>query len=431
MEAKMKQKILLVQVAALGYNFLKRYIDTNSFFGLEIKPIKSVFPALTSTVQATMRTAALPAKHGIVANGFFFKDLHKPLFWEQNSGLVEGRRIWDKFRKNGGQVAQMFIQQSLGPDSDIYFSPAPVHKHHGGMIIDCISKPVSLNARLKKELGPFPLSSYWGPLASKISSEWIADSAISVMNNEKPDLLYVYLPHLDYDLQRFGPVSQQGWRAFWELLAIIKKLSESASKSGYKKLFFSDYAITPANEVIYPNQTLMNNGFFKTRNVNGMLYPDFHSSAAFSVVDHQIAHVYVFDLDKTGEAFTALQKMEGIYKILDIGGKTEAGVDHIRSGDFILIAKKGFWFDYRWWNEKAQAPDYATHVDIHNKPGYDPCELFFGWPPGSISQDPRKIKGSHGRVDDNEPVFYSSDLDIPGNTDTILRLAENLEKLLV
>ena len=52
-----------------------------------------------------------------------------------------------------------------------------------------------------------------------------------------------------------------------------------------------------------------------------------------------------------------------------------------------------------WWTDPREAPDWATHIDIHNKPGYDPSELFFGgfFPPRTC-QDHTRIKGTHGRA---------------------------------
>ena len=38
-----------------------------------------------------------------------------------------------------------------------------------------------------------------------VCSDWIARSALHVLETRQPTLTLVYLPHLDYDLQRFGP----------------------------------------------------------------------------------------------------------------------------------------------------------------------------------------------------------------------------------
>lgn len=427
----MGQKILLLQIAALGYNFLKQNLGDKKLYDLTIRPIQGMFPAVTCSVQATIRTASLPANHGIVGNGFFFKEQWKPLFWEQSSRLIQGGRIWDNFRSKGGKVAQMFIQQSLGFDSDFILSPAPIHKHHGGMILNCYSVPSSLNERLKKETGKvFPLHHYWGPLASQKSSQWIASAIMSVMNIEKPDLLYAYLPHLDYALQRFGPHSGKSRKAFLELDTMLRKILNNAEKEKYRVILFGDYPITPTNNVIFPNRTLYKAGLFRTRNIKGMHYPDYYTSTAFCIVDHQIAHMHVFDLKRYEEIKSIAENLIGVDKVLDRQAQVAAGINHPRSGDIILVARPGYWFDYRWWDNKKEAPDFASHIDIHNKPGYDPCELFWGWPPPSVSQDPFRVKGTHGRVDENEPIFYASNIYLVANPLTLFELSNSIKVML-
>ena len=69
--------------------------------GLTFRACRSIFPALTCPVQASLRTGAPPSQHGMVANGCFFRDLMKPMFWEQSSRLVQGPRVWDDLRTQG------------------------------------------------------------------------------------------------------------------------------------------------------------------------------------------------------------------------------------------------------------------------------------------------------------------------------------------
>ena len=114
----------------------------------EFRPAEAAWPALTCTAQASFRTAARAGEHGIVANGLFFKDLTKVLFWEQSATLCEGPRIWEKFRARGGKVGMMFWQQSMGEEVDLIVTPAPIHKHSGGMIQSCYTQPAALEARL-------------------------------------------------------------------------------------------------------------------------------------------------------------------------------------------------------------------------------------------------------------------------------------------
>ena len=426
----MQRTILLLQVAGLGYNFLGQSLGKAEVGGLAARPMCGLFPALTCPVQATMRTATPASGHGIVGNGFFCANLWKPLFWEQSSRLMQGPRIWDDLRRRGGTVGQLFIQQSLGPDADIVCSPAPIHKHHGGMILDSIVQPEGLRTRLNRELGVFPLQSYWGPLASVRSSTWNAAAIESVMAQERPDFLYGYIPHLDYALQRHGPDSPAARKAGRQVDSILARLVTAAQRHGYNVILFGDYPILAATGVVFPNRVLRRQGWLRTRPVRQMLYPYLPGSQAFCVVDHQIAHVHVWDRSATAAVRESLQALDGVDRVLDGPAKTEAGIDHPRSGDLVLVAKRGYWFDYRWWDSPREAPDYASHVDIHNKPGYDPCELFFGWPPMRVSQNPSRVRGTHGRLDADEPVACAATIDLPDNPRTLLELARSVKTLL-
>lgn len=400
-------KLLVVDIAALGW-------DPNwQPAGLEFHAADSIFPALTCPVQASFRTASAPSEHGMVASGLFFKELRKVLFWEQAASLVEGKRIWENFRARGRKVGMMFWQQSLGEAVDLVLSPAPIHKHSGGMIQDCYSLPRDLYPRLVGRVGrSFNLMNYWGPLASRKSSDWIMDATCAVMETESPDLLLSYIPHLDYDLQRHGPASPKAAQAREVLAGYLQRLRDEAKRLGYEFLFFGDYSIEAATGgAVFPNRRLREAGLFPVREIKGMMYADLFSARAFAMVDHQVAHVYT---DEPAAARKALEGLPGIAEIRDGGA-------HRREGALILVAEPGHWFAYPWWSEGERAPDYATHVDIHNKPGFDPCELFFGWPPLSVSRDTRRVGGTHGRP--GSKFAWSSSLKFPKAPGTLLELA--------
>jgi predicted AlkP superfamily pyrophosphatase or phosphodiesterase len=410
-------KLIVVQVAALGWDLVK---DLPGFQSAE-----SFFPAVTCTAQAGFRTASLPRDHGMIANGTRLPDLRKIMLWEQSSALVHGQRIWSRYRANGRKVGMMFWQQSLGDDDlDLVLSPAPIHKHSGGMIQECYEKPAGLNRSLLRQVRrPFNLMHYWGPLASRKSSAWITDATCALLRDPQfsPDLLFSYLPHLDYDLQRRGPGSPQAARSLDFTLECIGRIKIEAQTNGYHWLFYGDYAIQPVSGAAFPNRRLFEAGLLKTREIKRMLYADLFASPAFAMVDHQIAHVYCRDDRATAAARDALATLPGVESVLDREEQVELGLDHPRSGDLLLIAHPGQWFAYPWWTEKKHAPDFATHVDIHNKPGYDPCELFFGWPPPSVSMDTNRIRGSHGRPGDN--VAWSTSLDFAAQPASMLDVA--------
>ena len=413
------KKLLVIDVAALGWDLAREH--QLRVPGLEFKPLTPAFPALTCPAQAAFRTAAPASTHGMVANGLYHRDLRKPMFWEQSAGLVQGPRIWEEFRRRGGRVGVTFWQQSLGEDVDLVLSPRPIHKHSGGLMQDCYSQPEDLYARLCARVGAsFNLMHYWGPLASAKASAWItgAVTALLELPELRPDLLLTYLPHLDYDLQRVGPHHAKAAAAVRQLEGFLGRLLAAARASGHEVLVFGDYSIrATSGPAVLPNLALRQAGLLGVRPIQGMAYPDFWYGRAFAMVDHEVAHVICrTDADRDA-ARAVLERLDGVHRVLDRPAQRELGLDHPQSGELVLLAKPGRWFAYPWWTEKREAPDFAGHVDIHNKPGYDPCELFFGWPPGTVSQNTARIGGSHGLLGADGQVAWAATCDLgpPGD----------------
>ena len=377
------------------------------------------FPCVTCPVQANMTTGRLPSAHGVVGNGLYWRQKQQIEMWTSPNDCIERPQIWDILSHADLTSAVWFAMHSFGAEADYVCTPKPIHKHHGGMLQDCYSQPHDLYARLSAELGrPFNLMHYWGPLASHRATDWIVDATCAVMTapDLAPDLLLTYLPHLDYDLQRYGPGHKKVFQALEKTYVWLSKLWKTAEASGYDIVIFGDYAIEEVSGApVFPNCALRDAGLFQVRSVAGRAYPDFFTSAAFAMVDHQIAHVYALAPERRVEVRRALEQLDGIAEI------------HERGGDFLIAAQPGRWFAYPWWSDKREAPDYAGHVDIHNKPGYDPCELFWGWPPGAISQDAARIRGTHGLADPGRAVAWASSL--PSlQPATLLDLAQQLKQ---
>jgi predicted AlkP superfamily pyrophosphatase or phosphodiesterase len=391
-------KHLIASVAGLGFEDVRRHWD-GRLGDLAFHPAGSVFPAVTCTAQASFRTGLLPREHGMVANGVFFRDLLRPSFWEQSAALVKGPRIWEAARRAGRKVAILFWQQSLGEAADAVVSPAPIHKHGGGTILGCSVRPAELGRILDDSFGAFPLHRYWGPLASSKIGDAVVAYAETVMREANPDDLLVYLPTLDYDLQRFGPEDERAAKAFAAAAGQLAKLAALAEAEGMEFTVFGDYAIRQVTEPpAFPNRLLREKGFFLTRGIKGMAYPDIYFSRAFAMADHEIAHVYVRDPADI-PAVADLFRASGEYaEVAERTPSAEWGAP--TAGEILLVAKEGSWCAYPWWTDPREAPDFAGHVDIHNKPGYDPCELFFErglkFPPPT-AQDARRIRGTHGR----------------------------------
>ena len=365
-------KKLTVIAAGLGYRLLERNGMTE-IAGLRFEPKASVFPAVTCVAQATLRTGLAPSEHGMISNGYWSETLRKPIFWEQSCKLVKGERVWSK---NSGVF---FFQQSLGEDVELIVSPAPIHKHGGGMIVSCYTKPTGMAEVLTKLCGKFPLWRYWGPLASpKVGRKCI--SYFEEMTNVRDvDEAYLYLPTLDYAAQKCGPDSPAAKSALKEFRKQLERIADIAMRRGCKLTVTGDYEITEVTaEPVLPNVILRREGFFKTRTVGGMAYPDFYQSTAFAMCDHEVCIVYGDEREKATEALIAACGLE----------RSEGQQAYDNKG-VVLVAKKGSWCGYEWWTDKREAPDFANHVDIHNKPGYDPKELFFF--------NKGIVRGTHGR----------------------------------
>ncbi|MBI5724003.1 MAG: alkaline phosphatase family protein [Planctomycetes bacterium] len=418
-------------MAALGHELL-RANQSLEIGGLKFQPAETVFPALTCTVQGSFRTAAPAGRHGMVANGKYLRELNKALFWEQSAGLVVGQRIWEKFRGRGGKVAMLFWQQSMGEGADVILSPAPIHKHHGGMIMDCYSRPAGLYDDLAYNLGSFNLGRYWGPMACAKVGDWIADATVEILADEEcsPDLCLAYLPSLDYDLQRYGPSDPRCRKAIDRTLDQIKILAAASGKNGYEIIIFGDYAIADCRQAVFPNRALCDAGLLATRRVREMIYPDLPASRAFAMVDHEIAHVYIRNPADVQPVRDVLEKLDGIGEIYGRQAQAAFGLDHLNSGELVLLAKEGAWLAYPWWLYNSQAPEYARHIDIHNKPGYDPCELFFGWPPMSVSLDTSRIRGTHGRAGPARQVAWASSFPLTDRAGNVLDIAASLKSWL-
>jgi hypothetical protein len=313
-------------------------------------------------------------------------------------------------------------------------TPAPIHKHHGGMIQDCYCQPGWLYGEACRRIGSaFKLRQYWGPTASAKVGDWIAQATALVLSDGRlaPELCLTYLPTLDYDLQRHGPDSPQAGRALDKLAGQLRVMLGAADEAGYETIIFGDYAIAPCSgPAALPNLALAQAGLLATRDVRGMLYPDLHASRAFAMVDHEIAHVYAADASAADEAAEVLRATPGVAEVLGHSEQADLGIDSPRGGQLVAVAAEGTWLAYPWWQDRARAPDYASHVDIHNKPGFDPCELFFGWPPLGVSQDTSRIRGTHGRTGAGRQVAWASTTALSPKSASLLELAARVKELL-
>ena len=392
--------------------FLKNYIQHKN-----LSTIDPMLPAVTTAVQSTYVTGVWPSEHGIVGNGWYDREDCEVKFWKQSNKLVQAEKIWEKAKKQDPDFtcSKMFWWYNMYSSADFAVTPRPNYLADGRKLPDCYSHPAELRDRLQKELGQFPLFQFWGPGANIKSTQWIADASILTDKWHHPTLSLIYLPHLDYCLQKFGPDITKISKELNEIDAVVAQLVNYFEKEGAEVIILSEYGINPVNNPIHLNRLFRENNLLQVRIERGLELLDPGASKAFVVADHQVAHVYINDVSVTEKVKNILEKVPGIELILDKDAQKEYHIDHKRSGDLVLMADEQSWFTYYFWLNDAFAPDYARVVDIHKKPGYDPVEMFmtsklragykllrkktgFRYVMDVIPLDATLVKGSHGRI---------------------------------
>ncbi len=439
--------------------------------------ITPAFPAVTCTAQSTYLTGATPSAHGIVGNGWYNRELAEVQFWKQSNHIVHGRKIWDELRTRAPKFtcAKLFWWFNMYSSADYSITPRPVYPADGRKIFDIYTQPGDIRREIQRDLGPFPFATFWGPAAGKktpagepdTASRWIAESAKWIENKFAPTLNLIYLPHLDYNLQRHGPFSvaadvsprqtssgtkdqprshERSYKINPAIIpdlraidAIVGDLLDFFRSRDVQVILLSEYGITNVSKSAWLNRRFRQQGWLATKEELGLELLDCGASKVFTVADHQVAHIYLKDPSLESRVCELAQGCAGVERVLRKSDKVAAGIDHPRSGDLIAVAEENAWFTYYYWDDDARAPDFARTVDIHRKPGYDPVELFtdpalsplslkakiawrllqkklgFRMLMDVIPLDAALVKGSHGRRPNNTadfPVLISERTDL-------------------
>jgi predicted AlkP superfamily pyrophosphatase or phosphodiesterase len=395
----------------------------------------TVLPAVTCSAQSTFLTGLMPREHGIVGNGWYFRELGEVFLWRQHNRLVHGEKVWETARRRrpGFTTANVCWWYAMGATTDLTVTPRPIYHADGRKSPDCYTRPPGLHDELTGALGDFPLFQYWGPTAALASTEWIVRATQRILTGHGSDLVLAYLPHLDYDLQRFGPDSPQAVAAARDLDAAVAPLLDAAAARGAAVVALSEYGITAVRRPVDVNRALRRAGLLEVHTQAGMEYLDPWTSRAFAVADHQVAHVYVADEADLAAVTAIVSELPGVDLVLDRDAQAGYGLDHPRAGELVLVAEPDAWFTYYYWLDDDRAPDFARAVEIHRKPGYDPAELFFDpadplvkaraglnlvrkkvglrYTMRTTPLDPSPVRGSHGRLPDSPadgPVLLCS-----------------------
>ncbi len=391
--------------------------------------IVPAFPAVTCTAQSTYLTGTPPSHHGIVANGWYNRELAEVHFWKQSNHLVGGRKIWEELRELEPRFtcAKLFWWYNMYSTADYSITPRPMYPADGRKFFDIYSWPYSIREEIKKDLGEFPFATFWGPAAGVNSpqgapdaaSRWIAESAKWIENKYAPSLSLVYLPHLDYNLQRLGPNHPDIAQDLRLIDTIVGDLIDFFQQRSVQVILLSEYGITPVGMPVHLNRVFRQEGALVVKEELGLELLDYGASNAFAVADHQIAHIYLKDRSLEGKVRAIIGDQPGVMQVLNRAEQAALGINHPRAGDLIAVANEHSWFTYYYWLDDDKAPDFARCVDIHRKPGYDPAELFldpkipavklkilrrlvqkklgFRMLMDVIPLDASLVKGSHGR----------------------------------
>ncbi len=404
---------------------MRKFLDDH-----QVATITPVLPAVTCSAQTTYLTGQWPSQHGIVGNGWYFKDECEVKFWRQSNKLVQSEKLWDLLKRDDPSFtcANMFWWYNMYTTADYGVTPRPNYLADGRKIPDIYAYPASLRDHLQQKLGTFPLFEFWGPKTTINSSRWIARASVEVDKLRDPTLTLIYLPHLDYNMQRHGNDLVQIQGDLREVDEVVGELIDHYRAQGAQIVLLSEYGITEVNRPVHLNRVLREAGLLSVRVERGLEILDAGASRAFAVADHQIAHVYLNDASVEAHVRRLLEGLGGVERVLSRGDIAEAHLDHERSGDLVVVADRDSWFTYYYWLDDAKAPDFARMVDIHKKPGYDPVEMMtdpkdrlvmakvaskllrkklgFRTVLDIIPLDASLIKGSHGRIPE-------SDLDHP------------------
>jgi len=397
-------------------------------------PIRTILPAVTCSVQSTYLTGTYPSEHGIVGNGWYFRDECEVRFWRQSNHLVQQPKVWDTARTlhPSCTVANLFWWYNMYSTATIAVTPRPVYPADGRKLPDIYTIPSTLRSQLQTALGTFPLFQFWGPNTSIVSSRWIAEASMQTDALHNPTLTLIYIPHLDYGLQRAGPNDISITEDLQKTDEIVGDLISYYQACDARVLLLSEYGIVPVHTPVHLNRHFREQRWLAIREEEGREKLDAGECAAFAVADHQIAHVYVKHAYLLPAVKNLLKTIPGVAQVLDEEGKRAHHLHHERSGDLVVLANPQAWFTYYYWLDDARAPDFARTVDIHRKPGYDPVELFlnpadplikpkmalsllkkklgFRYLIQAIPLDATLVKGSHGLLTapDDGPLLITA-----------------------
>jgi hypothetical protein len=390
-------RVCVIDVAGLSCRLLRRAggLWMNALRSPP-RPLRATFPSVAASVQSSMTTGAPPGLHGVVAGGVFRRQCRSLGLDERSNTLLSKKRFWhSRELPRRLQVGLVFWSNPLAGAADAVLG-AVTYAPSSQLIADI---PVGLYERVAAQLGPFDPRWVRGPTASGRASQWIAPAAELMWRDTAPDLLWVYLPGLNFEATRHGLDSAEALAALRQVDALAASLAQAVAASGGQTLLVSDGGYVAVRQAVFPNEALLRAGLLKVCEADEGPMLDVENSRAFAMVDHQVAHVYCDDEQAAGEAEAVLAGLDGVAAVKRPEELFCEGPGRYRAGERILLARSDAWLAYRWWDEDSPPPPLATATDVVGKCGYDPCELFAGPREGTIDPRPQLVRSSRGLAD--------------------------------
>lgn len=431
------KRVAVLNVVGLSKSLIGEHTPRIRAFaeGGHVTSFPPAFPAVTCTAQSSYLTGKSEAEHGVVANGWYDREAAEVKFWKQSNHIVKGQKLWEELREEipGFTCAKLFWWYNMYSTADWSITPRPMYPADGRKVFDVYTQPMGLREEIKAELGEFPFPSFWGPMAGIACSEWIAASARWIEEKHAPTLSLVYLPHLDYGLQKWGASAPEMVAELGAIDRVVGELLDGYQARGVEVVILSEYGISEVSKPVHLNRVFREHGWITIKDELGLELLDCGASKVFAVADHQVAHVYLNDPSLKDEVRKVLESCDGVAEVRDGNDLYAAGsAGAERGGDLVVVSELDAWFTYYYWLDDAVAPDFARTIDIHRKPGYDPVELFIdptlACPKLKIAKfllkkklglrglldviplDASLVKGSHGRdqvPEELQPVLIS------------------------
>ena len=267
-------RTVVINVVGLTKSLIGEHTPNIKKFANSVRAVSFMpaFPAVTCTAQSVYLTGKDASSHGIVANGWYDREAAEVKFWKQSNYIVQGEKVWDELRSENPDFtcAKMFWWYNMYSSADYSATPRPMYPADGRKVFDIHTQPMDIREEIKSDLGDFPFPAFWGPAAGIASSKWIAESSKWIEEKEQPTLNLVYLPHLDYCLQQYGPNAAEVIPELKAIDEVVGELIDFYRQRDVEVILLSEYGISKVDKAIHLNREFRKRGWIQVKDELGL-----------------------------------------------------------------------------------------------------------------------------------------------------------------